>query len=303
VKKQFPRWSGAVSLLVGLTVAANAWSAERTPEETVRQYVQAVYSRNYAMAYPLISDADKKHKARKEYLRLHVSFEGTALELAAQLASYIRYENARTQFHEDGATVVLDLILPNGNDPKLRKLLMDFNEAQLHSLPEAEQEKISEILTTAHQRDELPAIVGEERFELVKETDGWKVFLNWAGTVVVRFTGEVKKGLPWDFEPILGEVRAPPGEILLAAFRVRNRSDTPVSGKARHVVRPTEAHFEVIQCFCFIEQTLEPGEEMELPLLFRVNGDISPDVQTIDVHYEFYPLEHFKQKWEKPIRQ
>jgi cytochrome c oxidase assembly protein subunit 11 len=69
------------------------------------------------------------------------------------------------------------------------------------------------------------------------------------------------------------------------------------------VIRPTEAHFEVIQCFCFIQQTLEPGEEMELPLLFRVNEDISPDIHTIDVHYEFYPLEHFKQKWEKPIRQ
>lgn len=303
MKKQFLRWSGILPFLIGLTAAATAWSADRTPEATVRQYVKAVYSRNYAKAYPLISHADKKQKTREDYLRLHVSFDGTARELAAQLASYIRYENARTEFHGDRATVVLDLILPNGNDPKLRKLLMDFDEGQLQSLPEAEQEKISEILATAHQRDELPGIVGEERFELVKETDGWKVFLNWAGTVVVRFTGEVKKGLPWDFEPVLGEVRAPPGEILLAAFRVRNRSDTPISGKARHVVRPTEAHFEVIQCFCFIQQTLEPGEEMELPLLFRVNGDIPADVQTINVHYEFYPLEHFKQEWEKPIRQ
>ncbi|MFQ5803335.1 MAG: cytochrome c oxidase assembly protein [Candidatus Methylomirabilales bacterium] len=303
MKKQFLRWSGILPFLIGLTAAATAWSADRTPEATVRQYVKAVYSRNYAKAYPLISHADKKQKTREDYLRLHVSFDGTARELAAQLASYIRYENARTEFHGDRATVVLDLILPNGNDPKLRKLLMDFDEGQLQSLPEAEQEKISEILATAHQRDELPGIVGEERFELVKETDGWKVFLNWAGTVVVRFTGEVKKGLPWDFEPVLGEVRAPPGEILLAAFRVRNRSDTPVSGKARHVVHPTEAHFEVIQCFCFIQQTLEPGEEMELPLLFRVNGDIPADVQTINVHYEFYPLEHFKQEWEKPIRQ
>lgn len=293
------KWSGI--LLIGLTTAVTAWTGERTPEEAVRQYVQAVYSRNYAQAYPLIADADTQHTSREEYLQLHVSFEGTALELATQLASYIRYESPRTEFRGDRATVTLGLILPNGNDTMLRELLMDFDEAALQALPEAEQERISETLARAHQRDELPVIVGEERFELVRDPDGWKIFLNWAGTVLVRFTGEVKAGLPWDFEPIVGEVRAPPGEILRGAFRVRNRADSPVSGKARHVILPSEEYLEVIQCFCFIQQTLEPQEELTLPLLFRVSGDIPSDVETIDVHYEFYPLDQFKREWERPV--
>lgn len=296
VKKPFLQSSSI--LLVGFIAAATAWTAERTPEQTVREYVEAVYSRNYAKAYPLISDADTQFKTREEYLRLHVSFEGTALELASQLASYIRYENPRTEFQGDRATVVVELILPDGNDPTLREFLRDFDEAELQALPDAEQERISVTLTTAYQRGELPVIVGEERFELVKEADDWRVFLNWAGTVLVRFTGEVKEGLPWDFTPVVAEVRAPPGEILRSAFHVRNRSDTPVSGKARHVVLPTEEYFEIIQCFCFIQQTLDPGQEMTLPLLFRVKGDIPSEVQTIDVRYEFYPLERFKREWE-----
>ena len=301
MKNPVLRWSGLLSLLIGLTAATTARGAEGTPEEMVRRYVEAVYSRNYAKAYPLIADVDKQHTSREEYLQLHVSFEGTALELATQLASYIRYESPRTEFHGDRATVTLGVILPNGNDATLRDLLMDFDEAALQALPEAEQDRISETLATAHQRDELPVIVGEEHFELVKDSDGWKIFLNWAGTVLVRFTGEVKAGLPWDFEPIVSEVRAPPGEILRGAFRVRNRADTPVSGKARHVILPAEEYLEVIQCFCFVEQTLDPEEELTLPLLFRVSEDIPSAVQTIDVHYEFYPLEQFKREYERQV--
>ncbi len=300
MKKPFLRWSGILSLIIGFTVAWVAWSAEQTPEETVRQYIQAVYSRNYAQVYPLISDADKKQKSQEEYLHLHVSFGGTALQLAAQLASYIRYAQPRTDIDGDRATVTLELILPNGNDPKLRELLLDFDEEELQALSHAEQERISAALATAYQRDELPVIVGEERFELVKQMDGWKLFLNWAGTVLVRFTGEVMNGLPWDFEPIQGEVRAPPGEILRAAYRVRNRSDIPLSGKARSVIHPAEEYLEIIQCFCFIQQTLDPGEELDLPLVFRVNEGVPSSVQTIDVHYEFYPLEDFKREWERP---
>ena len=300
MKNPLLRWSGILPLLIALAAAAPAWSVERTPEETVCQYVQAVYSRNYAKAYSLISEDDKQYTPQEEYVELHVAFQGPALELATQLASYIRFENIRTELHGERATVAFDVTLPNGNDPTLRKLLMDFDEAGLQALPEAEQERIAEILATAHQRGELPVIVGEERFELVKEADEWKVFLNWAGTVLVRFTGEVKGELPWDFEPIVAEVRAMPGEILRATFRARNRADTPVSGKARRVVLPAEEHLEVIQCFCFIKQTLDAGEEMTLPLLFRVNGDIPSDVETIDVRYEFYPLDQFKREWERP---
>jgi hypothetical protein len=284
------------ALVLGLTPAV--WSAERTPDETVRRYIQAVYSRNYAEAFPLISDADKKYKSQDEYLSENVSFTGAAQELTTQLAAYITVENARTEVHGGAATVIVDLKLPDGNDAKLRSLLLEFDEERLQALPESARHQIAESLAEMQERGELPVIAGEERFALVKEADEWKLFLNWGGTVRVRFVGEVKNDLPWKFEPTQAEVRAPPGETLRTTFRAKNLSDTPVAGKARHVILPTEEYLEIIQCFCFIRQTLEPGEEVEMPVFFRVKWDAPPDLESIEVRYEFYPLEHFKEEWE-----
>ncbi|MFQ5881742.1 MAG: cytochrome c oxidase assembly protein [Candidatus Methylomirabilales bacterium] len=297
------KWRGILLCLIGLTFATAALSAERTPEETVRRYIHAVYSRNYADAYPLISDADKKYKSREEYLRENVSFAGPARELAAQLASYIEYENPRAAIEGDQATVVLRLKLPDGNDPKLRELLLNFDEERLRVLPEVERQTLQEKLAQMHQRGGVPVIVGQERFELVNEVDGWKLFLNWGGAVLVRFAGDVKMELPWQFEPVQIKVRALPGETLRAAYRVKNLSDTPVTGKARHIILPKEEYVEILQCFCFIQQTLDPGEERELLLLFRVKWDMPAEVQVIQVRYEFYPPEHFKPEWEKEARQ
>ena len=289
-------WSGTIALVLGLAPAV--WSAERTPEETVRQYIQAIYSRNYAEAYPLISDVDKRYKSQEEYLEENVSFAGATRALALQLASYITVENPRTEVHYNGATVILDLTLPNGNDPELRKLLLEFEEDRLQALPEAERQQITAHLAEMHQRGALPIVAGEERFELVKEADGWKMYLNWGGTVRVRFVGEVKMDLPWEFQPMQEEVRASPGETLRTTFRAKNLSDAPVTGKARHVILPSEEYIELIQCFCFIQQTLDPGEEVELPVFFRVKWDAPSDLESIEVRYEFYPLEHFKDEWE-----
>lgn len=290
------RWSGICALVLALVPAV--WSAERTPDDTVRRYIQAVYSRNFAEAFPLISDADKEYKSQDEYLNENVSFSGVAQDLTSQLASYITVENARTEVNGDWATVILTLKLPDGNDAKLRRLLLEFDEERLEALPESARDQIAESLAGMHERGELPVIAGEERFELLKEKDEWKLYLNWGGTVRVRFVGEVKHDLPWEFQPMQAEVRATPGETLRATFRAKNLSDTPVSGKARHIILPTDEYLELIQCFCFIRQTLEPGEEVEMPVFFRVKWNAPPDLESIEVRYEFYPLKYFKKEWE-----
>ncbi len=300
IGRPIQRTATLLLLGIGCSVSSPAWSAQWAPEETVREYIQAVYTRNYAEAYRLISEADKRYKSREEYLQENISFTGVAQRLVTQLASYITYDDPRTEIHGDQATVIVGLSLPDGNNPRLRDLFFDFQEEQLKALSEAQRQGLVQKLTQAHQAGEMPVIVGEERFDLVREVDGWKVFLNWAGAVLVRFTGEAMMGLPWEFEPVQIEVRAPPGETLRASYRVKNLSDTPDYGKARLVILPTDEYFEIIQCFCFIRQTLNPGEEKELSLLFRVRRDVPPTVGTIEARYEFYPLEYFEQEWEKP---
>ena len=67
------------------------------------------------------------------------------------------------------------------------------------------------------------------------------------------------------------------------------------SGKARHVIGPPRHadYLEIVACFCFLEQTLAPGQEEVMPLVFRVDFDAPEAVQSFDVHYQFFPLHAF----------
>lgn len=108
--------------------------------------------------------------------------------------------------------------------------------------------------------------------------------------VTVEFTGIVMPGLPWDMRPLTTSLDVHPGELQTAIFLVRNLSDRPVTGQAVPSVTPGQAatHFDKIECFCFSQQTLAPGEARELPLAFIVKPELGGDIRTITLSYAFY---------------
>jgi cytochrome c oxidase assembly protein subunit 11 len=108
--------------------------------------------------------------------------------------------------------------------------------------------------------------------------------------VTVEFTGIVMPGLPWDMRPLTASLDLNPGELQTATFLVRNTSDQPVTGQAVPSVTPGQAaaHFDKIECFCFAQQTLAPGEARELPLAFIVKPELDASVRTITLSYAFY---------------
>lgn len=117
-------------------------------------------------------------------------------------------------------------------------------------------------------------------------------------TISVRFDGNVAPDVPWTFHPehMTDTVRL--GERDLAFFIARNNSDKPVTGQASFNVEPeqTGKYFNKIQCFCFTEQTLQPGEEVRMPVLFYVDPKIAQDadardVQQITLSYTFHKAE------------
>lgn len=110
--------------------------------------------------------------------------------------------------------------------------------------------------------------------------------------VTVEFTGNVMPGLAWEVEPVLSRLDLHPGELHQARYRVRNLSDTSIVGQAVPSVSPGQAalNFEKLDCFCFRQQTLAPGETKELPLTFIVKPELDRDVRTITLSYAFFNL-------------
>lgn len=108
--------------------------------------------------------------------------------------------------------------------------------------------------------------------------------------VTVEFTGTVMPGLPWDMRPLQASIDLFPGELQTARFLVRNTSSQAVTGHAVPSVSPGQAaqHFEKVDCFCFSEQTLAPGEARELPVAFIVKPELGADVKIITLSYSFF---------------
>lgn len=111
--------------------------------------------------------------------------------------------------------------------------------------------------------------------------------------VTVDFTGTVMPGLAWEMRPLTARLDVHPGELQQVRYLVRNLSDTPVVGQAVPSVAPGQAarHFDKIDCFCFAEQALAPGEQKELPLVFRLRPEIDRDVRNVTLAYAFFKID------------
>lgn len=106
------------------------------------------------------------------------------------------------------------------------------------------------------------------------------------GTIQVRFDANTSPGLPWRFAPGQTSVTVPLGEDRLAFYTGQNESGRPVTGVATYNVTPDKVgrYFHKTACFCFNEQTLQPGQEMQFPLSFWVDPAIATDPDTRDLH-------------------
>lgn len=117
-------------------------------------------------------------------------------------------------------------------------------------------------------------------------------------TIRVRFDAGIGDQLPWQFQPVEREIEVRIGEEQLAFYQAANTSDQPVVGSATFNVTPHKAgpYFSKIDCFCFTEQTLQPGETADMPVSFFVDPSILDDentreLTTITLSYTFFMLE------------
>lgn len=114
-------------------------------------------------------------------------------------------------------------------------------------------------------------------------------------TISIRFDANVERGMPWQFRPLQLTDTVSIGARDMALFWAKNDSEQTVTGTASFNVEPEQAakYFNKIQCFCFTEQTLKPGEEVRMPVLYYVDPAIlddpdNRDVEQITLSYTFH---------------
>jgi cytochrome c oxidase assembly protein subunit 11 len=116
--------------------------------------------------------------------------------------------------------------------------------------------------------------------------------------VTVRFDSNVAPGLPWSFEPERRTIDVRLGEVVTVYYTAINESARVTTAQAGYNVTPPTvgAYFEKINCFCFTQQTLKPGEKREMAVVFYVDAKLAKDseqdgVNNITLSYTFYPVQ------------
>ena len=116
--------------------------------------------------------------------------------------------------------------------------------------------------------------------------------------IKVRFDGSVDRGLEWEFRPVQKEIKLKIGETALAFYEAYNPTDRPIMGTASYNVFPFSAgsFFTKIDCFCFEEQILAPGERVQMPVTFFIDPEIENDrdgkfIEQITLSYTFFEQE------------
>ncbi|XP_009118769.2 cytochrome c oxidase assembly protein COX11, mitochondrial [Brassica rapa] len=115
--------------------------------------------------------------------------------------------------------------------------------------------------------------------------------------IVVQFNADVADGMQWKFTPTQREVRVKPGESALAFYTAENKSSAPITGVSTYNVTPMKAgvYFNKIQCFCFEEQRLLPGEQIDMPVFFYIDPEFETDprmdgINNLILSYTFFKV-------------
>lgn len=109
-------------------------------------------------------------------------------------------------------------------------------------------------------------------------------------TITVEFDANARG--PWDFKPAVASLQVHPGEMATVMYEFRNRQDRTMAAQAIPSYAPKQAmaHFNKIECFCFNEYTLQPGEAKQWPVVFVIDPRLPKDVSTITLSYTFFEV-------------
>ncbi|HXG50237.1 MAG TPA: cytochrome c oxidase assembly protein [candidate division Zixibacteria bacterium] len=280
----------AAALLLSLPPVWLSGQDRRSGDEPARildRYLRALYARDFRQAYRFIASADRKLKTEQAYVRERGPFSGFAAELARRLAARIRLKPVRVEQRGDRLLFTAAMQLPDAG--ALAPLVLDWDEERLNALPPHERGRILAAIEQLERSGGLKTIEGEQEFALVRESGGWRVFLDWASGVRVSFAASTPGGGALEAEPLTPDTLARPGEPFTVSYRVRNRSNRDLYARIVHRIEPESlaANLDILECALLLPVRLSPGETQEYASTYVIHGDVPQEARQLEIRYEF----------------
>jgi hypothetical protein len=273
-------------------LVAFAWFRFRpapAPADIAAMYARAVYAHDHETIWQLASEEDKQYKTREQYLADDSAYSGLRLDLARRLAEWIEFIPVSTAEQGGQIIVAAQMKVPDPSQPEIQAALAEADSGT------ANRQALLGRLQELHDEGRLKWVESNEAYTLVADRAGPRLSLHWSGAVVIHLEANLKDNLPFEFYPAESEISVSPGETRRTQYVMKNLSDHTITVKALHTVLPEayKNYLTIIQCFCFTEHTLAPGETLEAPVILRVEFNVPTDVTEFTNRYDLYPLESF----------
>ena len=292
-KKKTLASSVFAAILFGLGLSQNAPAEQalnlREPSQVIQAYLRAIYARDYLEAYRYISSEDQRVKSSSLYVQQKGAYYGFTLEAAKKLAQFIQINSIQKQVAPDRIEVLARLKVPDLK--KLSALLLGWNTYQLNNLQLIDRQKIIDSLEKQNRDGSLAMNDGEEKFDLIKEGNEWRVWLQWAAGIRIPFRILLTNFPELDVSLSKKEVIVQAGDVFEVLLKINHRGSRPIMTRIGHVVEPQAVadYLDFVECGFLLPVTLQPGEQVYSGR-YVVRWSIPDGVRRLDLTYDFKPL-------------
>jgi hypothetical protein len=257
------------------------------PVSVIEAYLRAVYARDFPAAYRFVSAEDRKVRDLERYLRQRVPFSGFTLEVARTLGKAVEVATVRQRMETRRAEVMVQYRVP---DPKMiAPLVHDWNAYQLNSLSSDMRTQLIDRLEKQHRAGLLNMSEGTETFDLLKEGNHWRIFLNWAAGVRIPVRLDLSKVADLQVTLSRSEVVLQPGELFEISLSIRNRTREAVTARIGHLVQPDEIaeYLDFVECGFLLPVTIEPDKEQKFFGTYMLRASLPEGVRQLNLTYDF----------------
>jgi Cytochrome c oxidase assembly protein CtaG/Cox11 len=272
--------------------AVQLFAAERIvdmsdPTQVIQAYLRATYARDYVEAYRLISTQDRKVRDLNRYVQYRGAFSGFILHAAKKVSEAIEIQLLEQKKIGDSLLLVVKYRVPDAK--KIAPILLNWDSYRLNSLRAADRDQLLSALDSKRRDGSLEMIDGEVRFELVREGNEWRVFLNWAAGVKVPLRLDLSKAAGLEVSLSEREVAVLPGEIFRILLKVKNKTNQAITARIGHLVEPKDSadYLDFVQCGFLLPVTIPPAMEQEYSSVYLLRGNLPEEVRQLELKYDF----------------